>query len=172
MAAFYAGWYPTRWIGWGRWPRFAAFGPLATHARYLERTTRRLSRAIFHMMAANGPKLEKRQALLFRAVDIGADLFAMAAAVSRAHGMRRDGKAEAGQAIELADTFSRMMRRRIADHFRAIRSNDDLSKYKTARRVLDGEFAFLEAGLAQAAELDLRPAPAPAKQEERELAPV
>ncbi|HEV2064040.1 MAG TPA: acyl-CoA dehydrogenase family protein [Thermoanaerobaculia bacterium] len=172
IAAFYAGWYPTRWLGWGRWPRFAAFGPLATHARYLERTTRRLSRAIFHMMAANGAKLEKRQALLFRAVDIGADLFAMAAAVSRAHGMRRDEKSEAGKAVELADAFSRMMRRRIADHFRAIRSNDDVAKYKTARRVLDGEFVFLEAGLAQAAELDERPAPVPAKQEERELAPA
>jgi alkylation response protein AidB-like acyl-CoA dehydrogenase len=172
IAAFYTSWYPTRWLGWGRWPRFAAFGPLATHARYLERTTRRLSRAIFHMMAANGAKLEKRQALLFRAVDIGADLFAMAAAVSRVHGMRRDGKPEAGKAVELADTFSRMMRRRIADHFRAIRSNDDAAKYKTARRLLDGEFAFLEEGLAQAAELDQRPVPLPTKQEERELAPV
>jgi alkylation response protein AidB-like acyl-CoA dehydrogenase len=172
MAAFYAGWYPTRWLGWGRWPRFATFGPLATHVRYLERTTRRLSRSIFHMMAANGPKLEKRQALLFRAVDIGADLFAMSAAVSRAHGMRRAGRPEAGKAAELAGTFARMMRRRIADHFRAIRANDDVAKYKTARRVLDGEFAFLEEGLAQACELDRRPAPSPAKREERELAPV
>jgi alkylation response protein AidB-like acyl-CoA dehydrogenase len=172
MISFYAWWYPTRWLGWGRWPRFAAFGPLATHARYLERATRRLSRSIFHMMAVNGPKLEKRQALLFRAVDIGADLFAMAAAVSRAHGMRRNGKPEAGKAVELADTFSRMMRRRIADHFRAIRSNDDVAKYKTARRVLDGEFAFLEEGLAQAAELDHRPAPTPSTQEEPELTPV
>jgi hypothetical protein len=98
----------------------------------------------------------------------------MAAAVSRAHGMRRAGKSEAGQATELADVFCRMMRRRIADHFRAIRSNDDAAKYKTARRVLDGEFAFLEEGLAQAAELDVRGAAAPAgaKREERELAPV
>ena len=126
------------------------------------------------MMAANGAKLEKRQALLFRAVDIGADLFAMAAAVSRAHGMRRAGRPEAGEAAELADAFSRMMRRRIADHFRAIRSNDDAAKYKTARRLLDGEFAFLEEGLAQAAELDQRPAPTPTspKQEEPELARV
>ena len=172
MAAFYAWWYPTRWLGWGRWPRFAAFGPLATHVRFMERTTRRLSRAIFHMMAANGPKLEKRQALLFRAVDIGADLFAMAAAVSRAHGMRQAGKPEAAKAAELAGVFARMMRRRISDHFRAIRSNDDVAKYKTARRVLEGEFAFLEEGLAQAAELDRRPAAVPDRREERELAPV
>src|SRR6266542_2083033 len=154
FVGFYARWYPTRWLGWGRWPRFSAFGPLATHVRYLERTTRRLSRAIFHMMAKNGPKLEKRQALLFRTVDIGADLFAMAAAVSRAQGMRQSGQAAAAKAVELADVFARMMRRRIADHFRAIRSNDDVAKYKTARGILDGQFAFLEEGLAQATELD------------------
>jgi alkylation response protein AidB-like acyl-CoA dehydrogenase len=172
MAAFYAWWYPTRWLGWGHWPRYGAFGPLATHVRYMERTTRRLSRAIFHMMAANGARLEKRQALLFRAVDIGADLFAVAAAVSRADGMRRAGKPEAAKAAELAGVFARMMRRRISDHFRAIRSNDDVAKYKTARRVLEGEFAFLEEGLAQAAELDRRPAAVPDRREERELAPV
>src|SRR5262249_39634676 len=31
---FYAAWYPTRWLGWGRWPEFSAFGPLAGHVRY------------------------------------------------------------------------------------------------------------------------------------------
>jgi hypothetical protein len=98
-------------------------------------------------MLRHGPKLEKRQALLFRAVDIGADLFAMAAALSRAQQLRRSGAPEALQAAELADIFCRGQRRRIAQHFRSIRSNDDIAKYKTARRLLDGEFEWLEAGL-------------------------
>jgi hypothetical protein len=98
-------------------------------------------------MLRHGPKLEKRQALLFRAVDIGADLFALAAAVSRADALRRAGAPEAPRAAELADIFCRGMRRRIAEHFRAIRSNDDVAKYETARRLLDGEFAWLEEGL-------------------------
>ncbi len=147
MAAHYLWWYPSRWLGWGRFPRFADFGPLAGHVRFVERTTRRLARTIFHLMLRHGPRLEKRQALLFRTVDVGADLFAMAATLSRAQQLRRAGSAESPQALELADVFCRMMRRRIADHFRAVRSNDDLLKYRTARHVLDGEHAWLERGL-------------------------
>jgi alkylation response protein AidB-like acyl-CoA dehydrogenase len=145
---FYAAWYPSRWAGWGRWPRFSEFGPLAGQVRYLERTTRRLARAIFHLMATHGPKLEKRQALLFRAVDIGADLFAMSAAVSRAAGLRQSRAPEAASAVELADVFCRMTRRRIESAFAAIRSNDDVRKYRTARRFLDGEHKWLERGMA------------------------
>jgi alkylation response protein AidB-like acyl-CoA dehydrogenase len=145
---FYAAWYPSRWAGWGRWPRFSELGPLAGQVRYLERTTRRLARAIFHLMATHGPKLEKRQALLFRAVDIGADLFAMSAAVSRAAGLRQSRAPEAASAVELADMFCRMTRRRIESAFAAIRSNDDVRKYRTARRFLDGEHKWLERGMA------------------------
>jgi alkylation response protein AidB-like acyl-CoA dehydrogenase len=144
---FYAKWYPTRWLGWGHAPRFAEFGPLAPQVRYLERTTRRLARALFHMMARYGPKLEKRQALIFRAVDIGADLFAMSAAVSRAQQLRKAGKPEAERAVELADIFCRTTRRRVAALFSALRSNDDVAKYRTARRILDGEHEWLESGL-------------------------
>jgi alkylation response protein AidB-like acyl-CoA dehydrogenase len=151
---FYSTWYPTRWAGWGRWPRFNDFGPLSTHVRYLERTTRRLSRSIFHLMAKHGPKLEKRQALLFRAVDIGADLFAMSAAVSRANGMRRAKSAEGPSAVELADVFCRMTRRRIESAFAAIRSNDDVRKYRTARRFLDGEHKWLVRGMTPMADLE------------------
>ncbi|MEP6993510.1 MAG: acyl-CoA dehydrogenase family protein [Acidobacteriota bacterium] len=147
MAAHYAWWYPSRWIGWGHWPRFSEFGPLAAHVRYADRTTRRLARTIFHLMLRHGPKLEKRQALLFRAVDIGADLFAMSAAVARAEQLRRAKGPHAAGAVELTETFCRMASRRIADHFRAIGSNDDVAKYRTARHILDGELEWLEAGL-------------------------
>ena len=147
MAGFYGWWYPSRWLGWGAWPRFSEFGPLAGHVRFAERTTRKLARTLFHQMLKLGPKLEKRQALLFRAVDIGADIFAMAAALSRAQALRRAGAAEAPKAVELADIFCRGIRRRIAELFRGIGSNDDVAKYRTARQLLDGEFEWLEKGL-------------------------
>jgi alkylation response protein AidB-like acyl-CoA dehydrogenase len=149
MVAHYAWWYPSRWIGWGHWPRFSEFGPLARHVRYADRTTRRLSRTIFHLMLRHGPKLERRQALLFRTVDIGADLFAMSAALSRARQLHRSAAPEAERAGELADLACRGLRRRIAQSFRSIRSNDDVAKYRAARHLLDGEFAWLEAGLVQ-----------------------
>src|SRR5262245_24228836 len=144
---FYARWYPKRFIGRGQLPKFREFGRLARQVRFIERATRRLSRTIFHMMARHGPKLEKRQALLFRAVDIGADLFAMSAAVCRAQSLKRRRSADAAHAAELADIFCRMMRRRIGERFAAIRSNDDVAKYKTARRLLEGEHLWLEKGL-------------------------
>ncbi len=171
FVGFYAKWYPTRWLGWGRAPRFSEFGPLAGHVRYLERTTRRLSRALFHMMARHGPKLEKRQALLFRAVDIGADLFAMSATVSRAQGMRKAGKPDGAKAVELADAFCRTTRRRVESLFRGLRSNDDVRNYRIARRVLEGEHVWLESGLVPAAEALERFAAGAAKTES-ELATV
>jgi len=172
FVGFYAKCYPTRWLGWSRTPRHAEFGPLAKHVGYVERTSRRLARAIFHMMARHGPKLEKRQALLFRAVDIGADLFAMSATLSRAQSMRAAHGPHARDAVELAEIFSRMMRRRIAQHFRDIRSNDDVRKYRTARRILEGSHRWMEDGLVPGEELEKLAASAYAQPEEKELATV
>jgi alkylation response protein AidB-like acyl-CoA dehydrogenase len=145
-AAFYAAWYPSRWLGWGRWPQYGAFGRLADHVRYVDRASRRLARRQFHLMLRYGPALEQRQAQLFRCVDIGAELFAMAATCVRADRDRwRDtGDSTAG---ELADLFCRYARRRIAALFRAIDSNDDVKAYRLARGVLDQRFTWLEEGI-------------------------
>ncbi|MGI9141348.1 MAG: acyl-CoA dehydrogenase family protein, partial [Gemmatimonadaceae bacterium] len=78
---FYPAWYAARWFGaTSRVKPYGEFGKLARHIRYIERTTNHLGRSIFHAMARYGPKLERRQMVLFRAVDIGAELFAMSAA--------------------------------------------------------------------------------------------
>ena len=61
-------------------------------------TTRKLGRAIFHAMVRLGPKLERRQMVLFRAVDIGAELFAMSAACTRAQMLAKTRRRERGRA--------------------------------------------------------------------------
>jgi len=162
VAAFYAWWYPSRWLGWGAWPRFSAFGPLAGHVRFLDRTARRLARAIFHQMVRFGPKLEKKQATLFRAVDVGADLFAMTAAVARADALRRAGVPEAARAVELADLFCRNAARRIEARFASLADNDDARKYAVARRVLAGDEEWLESGLVPVSWEAAEPARPPA----------
>ncbi len=81
----YAAWYPTRWI-----PNFKHNGDrtlhpeLAMELRAVERLGRKLSRVVFYAMLLHGPKLEKKQLVLGRLVDIGAELFAWSTAVSRA----------------------------------------------------------------------------------------
>ena len=149
--AFYATWYPAKWVGWGRWPRYAEFGSLARHVRYVERTSRKLARAIFHAMVRFGPKLERKQMVLFRAVDVGAELFAMAAACSRANMLAKQG--EKG-ALALADLFCREARRRIAGHFRELFGPLDDRTYRVAMQVLRGEHRWLEQGI-----IDPWPAP-------------
>jgi alkylation response protein AidB-like acyl-CoA dehydrogenase len=142
---FYAVWYPSRWLGWGRWPQHGEFGPLADHVRWVERASRRLARQLFHLMVRLGPALEKKQAQLFRCVDIGAELFAMAAVCARA---RRDQtRGESANAHELADLFCRQSRLKVERLFTDISHNADPEAYDVARDTLEHRYAWLERGI-------------------------
>jgi hypothetical protein len=167
VGAFYAGWYPGRWLGWGRWPRFSDFGALAPHLRFVERSCRKLAREVFHGMVAYQGKLQGKQGFLFRLVDVGNELFAMAASISRARTMAVEGHPEAETAGELADMFCRSSKRRIRALFRELWSNDDARKYRFAQQVLAGRYQWLERGTLHG-ELPsrvLRPAPRPTEAE-------
>ncbi|HEY7681127.1 MAG TPA: acyl-CoA dehydrogenase family protein [Gemmatimonadales bacterium] len=145
-AGFYALWYPRLWMPMKGWFGYGEFGRLARHLRFVERSSRRLARTLFHCMVRFGPKLEKKQAVLGRLVEIGAELLAISAACSRAHKLVRETPAQTGPR-ELADVFSRQARRRVEEKFRAIWHNDDDLTYKTARHVLDDHFLWLEEGI-------------------------
>ncbi len=147
IVGFYAWWYPTRWLGWGRWPRYAAFGRLAGHLRFVERSCRKLARQVFHGMVVHGPKLERRQAALFRLVDVANELLAMTASISRAQQMARQKDAEAADAATLVDLFCRGSRRRVKDYFRGLWRNDDVFATRVGREVLAGKHAWLERGV-------------------------
>ncbi|HET8644074.1 MAG TPA: acyl-CoA dehydrogenase family protein, partial [Vicinamibacteria bacterium] len=50
MGLHYGRWYPARWFGWSRWPRYSEYGALSAHVRFVDRACRRLARALFHAM--------------------------------------------------------------------------------------------------------------------------
>jgi alkylation response protein AidB-like acyl-CoA dehydrogenase len=143
-APFYATWYPSRWLGALRPAVYADFGKLARHLRFADRATNKLGRALFHAMVRHGPKLERRQMILFRAVDIGAELYAMAAACVRARMLAQRGQAEAER---LADVFCREARVRIRRAFASLDGRNDVAHYRLAQEVLRGEHVWLEQGI-------------------------
>ena len=101
-------------------------------------------------MVRFGPKLEKRQAVLGRLVEVGAELLAITAACSRAHALAKRGSEEEGRgAIQLADLFSRQARRRVEEKFAAVFDNDDVRNYEVAQQVLKGEHSWMETGMVR-----------------------
>jgi len=157
MAGFYAWWYPRQWLTAGAWFKHGEMGPLARHGRFIERCAHRLARGIFHAMARYQLKLERRQLLLARLVDIGVSLFAMSVACSRALSLSKQ-RSDCANAIELADLFCREERKEIRRRFAALFDRDDARAYRLAGSFLKGEYAWLEEGILAATE-SLRSAP-------------
>jgi alkylation response protein AidB-like acyl-CoA dehydrogenase len=117
---FYAGWYPLRWL-----PK-----PAAGDLGIIAPLSRKLARTLFHSMARYGPGLEKRQLLLGRLVDIGAELFAMAVSVSRAEALGDE------RSRDLARYICRRGKQRVGNLFAEISSAPDDEGYRLAKGLL------------------------------------
>ncbi len=164
IAAFYSSWYPGLWVSTRT---FKEFGSMSRHMRFIERSCRRLARQVFHGMMVHQAGMQYKQMFMFRLVDIGMELFAMAASVSRAQAMLEAGLPEGRRAAELADLFCRNSRRKVKRLFTDLWLNDDAYKYRVAMGILRGKQQWMETlldGLEKAAE-DSAPkkAPPPAK---------
>ena len=146
VGLFYVTWYLGLWFRGLFAPRHGAFGALAGHLRFVERKSRKLAREIFHYMLVFRAAAERKQAFLFRAVDVANELFAMAASVVRAEALRKAGRPEAAGAAALADEFCRNARDEVQARFHALWHNHDAQAYRTGRAVLAGEHAWLERG--------------------------
>ncbi|MET1075468.1 MAG: acyl-CoA dehydrogenase family protein [Umezawaea sp.] len=141
---FYAKWLPTLVVGKGQVPgSFADFGSLATHLRFVERSSRKLARQTFYAMSRWQGRMERKQRFLGRVVDIGAELFAISACCVRA-------KSDGTNAVELADAFSRQARVRVDELFARLWTNTDDSDLVLTRKVLAGEYTWLEDGVLDA----------------------
>ncbi|HET6504710.1 MAG TPA: acyl-CoA dehydrogenase family protein [Amycolatopsis sp.] len=152
-SGFYARWLPRLVAGKGQSPAsFREFGRLAPHLRFVERTARKLARSTFYGMARWQAGMERKQAFLGRVVDIGAELFAMAASCVRAEMQRGEDSAQGKAAYELADVFCRQARLRIGELFEGLWNNTDEVDYRLSARTLESRYSWLEAGILDPSE--------------------
>ena len=149
LALHYAKWDFVQFFRFA-WPkRHREMGQLARHYKFIDRTAHRLALALFHAMARHQQKLERRQLLLARLMDIGTELFAMASTCAYAQSSD-SGDEDDNNATQLADLFCRQARRRIAQHFRDARIDRRTVGSDLAADVLDGKYGWLEHGIIPA----------------------
>ena len=152
-SGFYAKWLPKLVFGEGQRPTaYSQFGPLASHLRFVERSSRKLARNTFYGMARWQASLERRQGFLGRIVDIGAELFAMSAACVRAEAQRVADPVVGQQAYELAETFCEQATLRVEALFHALWTNTDSSDVRLTDHVLEGRYTWLEDGIVDQSE--------------------
>jgi alkylation response protein AidB-like acyl-CoA dehydrogenase len=152
-SGFYAKWLPKLVAGPGMDPRsYSGFGRLAKHLRFVERSSRRLARQTFYGMGRWQAGLEHKQAFLGRIVDIGAELFAMAACCSRAEMLLRTAPERGATAFELAEAYCDQARVRVDEYFDQLWRNTDDGDRSLSRKVLAGDYVWLEAGVLDQSE--------------------
>jgi len=152
-SSFYAKWLPKLVAGAGMDPRsYGEFGRLAKHLRFVERSSRRLARQTFYGMGRWQAKLERKQAFLGRVVDIGAELFAMTACCSRAEMLLKTAPEKAASAYELADAYCEQAKVRVDEYFDQLWRNTDDADRQLTRKVLAGDYTWLEAGVLDQSE--------------------
>jgi hypothetical protein len=133
-------------VGSGQNPRsYSEFGDLAEHVRFVERGSRKMARSTFYALGRYQAKLEQRTTLLGRIVDIGSELYAIAAACVYANTLAGQDSGRRAEVFELAELFCSQARRRVDTLFSELWSNDDDAGYKAAQKVLAGRYRWLEA---------------------------
>lgn len=143
MIPFYACWYPKQWIALPK-----SFGTQhldarnRKHLRYIQKTSKKLARRLFHTMARYQTKLEREQLILAHFVDIGTDLFAMASGLARAeHELAKNPENQAIQ--DLIDLFCTQAKSRIRKHFASVCCNPYKKVSKVSKAMLEGEYAWM-----------------------------
>ena len=140
---FYSSWYPKQWLS----TRFAAsdhnIDGLAEHFAYVDKTAHKLARSIFHQMAKYRDRLEKKQNLLGRLMEIGTELWVMAATCSYALHL----KGSQPNVIEIAEDWCVHSRLKIERLFEDLGRSSDGMDNALASRVLGGDYKWMEKGV-------------------------
>jgi hypothetical protein len=134
-ALIYPTWYLKTWFG-GAFRVFSDFDyDLRDHLEWIDGKTRRLARTLFHQMILKGPKLEMRQGILGRLVDIGAELAVMALVASRHQGERASGELKNKEVVEYLLTQRRIV---VDGLFDAVSNNADKEAVAAANALMFG----------------------------------
>lgn len=146
VAGHYLWWYTKLLFAPFKTRSYSDMGPLARYFRFIEKTAPRLARNIFYYMMRYRKELEHKQMLLGRLIEIGTDLFVMAATCSYAIS---ESKAQQGSQspIHMAEYFCQIAMRRIQERFAQLTDNDDFVTNQIAGRVMDKEYVWMEEGI-------------------------
>ncbi|MBF0197464.1 MAG: acyl-CoA dehydrogenase family protein [Planctomycetes bacterium] len=146
LAQYYATWYPNQWVNDSLWSTYDELGELSDHFHYVDVTSHRLARTIFHYMGLYQDRLERQQNILFNLMDIGTELFVMSAVCSYAKSnmVNDTGK---GNASSLAHYHCVNAKVRIEDYFRALKQTDGKSIRSLSTKALGDEYKWLEEGI-------------------------
>lgn len=137
---FYMKWYPKQWFPAANdFPTTHLDAANRAHLGYIAKSAKRLARTMFHTMVKYQQKLEREQLILACFVDIGTDLFAMAATLAYAEGLlaRTDNKAELQT---VAHVFCMDAIARIERNFKAVKKNHNDLYSKVADHLMDGKY--------------------------------
>ena len=139
---YYSLWYPRTWMP------FETRGPemdsrLKPYSAYIQHTSRRLARMIFHAMLQHQKKLEAKQAILNRIVDTGVELFVMASCCAYADYLLKSEPRQTN-AFDLADLYCRTAKERTENLLRDQHNNHDRQTLRVAKKLLADEYEWLE----------------------------
>jgi alkylation response protein AidB-like acyl-CoA dehydrogenase len=141
---FYSLWYPKQFLPGSQLPSDTDIPvELKSHMKFIGRQSKKLARNLFHAMGLYQQKLETKQHLMARLVNVGTDLFAMSATCSKAISMLKANPNDRGPA-KLADLFCVQSRGRINKQFKHLFLNRDKDSYDLAQEILDDKYAWLE----------------------------
>ncbi|MEM3116908.1 MAG: acyl-CoA dehydrogenase family protein [Nitrososphaerales archaeon] len=143
MMSRYSIWYLKCLFSLNIWPKYHKYGRLGCHLRFIDRSSKLLARMIFNKMIMYRYKLQYKQAIVFRFVDIALYLYAMSAVINKSYTMRSRGVIGWHQSEQLADVFCAHAKRYIMQKFRDLSCDDNVYNM-LANDVLDNKMLWVE----------------------------
>lgn len=139
-AKFYSVWLPVKFVPRPIEGAGDLHPTLANEMKTVERLSRKLARRLFFAMVVNGPSLERKQALLGRFVDIGAELFVLATTIAYAQTkiVRAEMNArEVEHTLLLVTYLGQLTRIKVGELFRAVARHADRDAMRVTRNLME-----------------------------------